>query len=352
LKTEWLSDSNASLERARELLVSGGIAALPTETVYGLAGNAFDANAVLKIFKAKERPSFDPLIVHVSKGILDHPSGPLEALIEEGIVDPIVLSSPLAESLKRAMMRYWPGPLTIVLPKGPKIPSEVTSGEPTVGIRVPDHPLFQKILSGLSFPLAAPSANRFGRISPTTADHVKSELDGRISAIVDGGPCTVGVESTIIAVSGNRIRILRPGKISKEDLERHFGGPVILEAGLVERTGPQIAPGMLDQHYAPRKPLYLHPEPATDERALVQLARDLGLHGRPGFLIQRDLSYTGSLEEAARKLFSEMRGLDQDPMVDFIVADLPPGIESGLGAAIADRLNRASVNKPLKRYSS
>ncbi len=346
MRTEILQNSPADLDRACELLSRDEVVALPTETVYGLAGNAFSSNAVLKIFAAKERPSFDPLIVHVSGAVLGHPKGPLEALIEQGVLSPGLRESSMGGAIARAMMRFWPGPLTLVLPKGPKIPGEVSSGLATVGIRMPAHPVFQRVLERVGFPLAAPSANRFGRISPTTANHAKTELDGRISAIVDGGSCAVGVESTILKIEEGALTILRPGKIGHEELERFFGIPVGVKKGLMEQESP-VAPGLLDQHYAPRKALYLLPGEAKSLAEAEAFARSLGAQGRAGALLQRDLSGTGSLEEAARRLFSELRRLDEDPFVDFIVADLPERVDSGLGAAIADRLNRASGNKPL-----
>jgi L-threonylcarbamoyladenylate synthase len=354
LKTEWLNPNPPHLLRAAELLSRGETVALPTETVYGLAANAFDSEAVLKIFFAKERPSFDPLIVHVSSKILT--SDPIEALVDAEILDASVLTWSNREALAQAIQKFWPGPLTFILPKGKKVPDAVTSGEPTVGIRMPHHPVFQAVLSNLDFPLAAPSANRFGRISPTTAEHVKTELNGRISAIVDGGPCSVGLESTILQVTPEAITLLRPGKISKEEIRPYFG-PIILEKkGIVEQTQVQLAPGMLDSHYAPVKPLFLFPDFVSNHlenrSTLIEFARTHGASGRPGFLMQNDLSFTGSAEESAQKLFSELRRLDEDPMVDYIIADLPAGISigtrgSGLPAAIGDRLNRASLNKPL-----
>ena len=342
MKTEVLSHSADAIAKACELLQAGEVVALPTETVYGLAGNAFDQDSVLKIFKAKERPSFDPLIVHVSDRILSSGNDPVAALVESGILARSLLDSPLKEAIVRTMRTFWPGPLTLVLPKGEMIPDEVTSAQPTVAVRMPSHPLFQKILLGLEFPLAAPSANRFGRISPTTADHVVAELSGRIPAILDGGPCTVGVESTIVSISGGGAFLLRPGKISKEELEVALMTPVQIRKGLLEEKAARPAPGMLDQHYAPVKPLYLFPGSTTDEKALLSFAREKGAVGRAGFLLQRDLSFTGSIEEVAKNLFSEMRKLDEDPYVDFIVADLPRQTDSGLGAAIADRLGRAA----------
>ena len=352
--TEWLTANPTHLARAAELLSQNEVVALPTETVYGLGGNAFSADAVLKIFTAKDRPSFDPLIVHVSSEILNN--DPLQTLVDREILDSCILEWPNREDLVRALRHFWPGPLTLILPKGIKIPNEVTSHQPTVGIRMPHHPVFQAVLSQVDFPLAAPSANRFGRISPTTAEHVKSELDHRISAIVDGGPCSVGVESTILRVTPDQLTLLRPGKISKEQIQVFFHQEISEKKGIVEQAQAQMAPGMLDSHYAPVKPLFLFPElvsnPSEKRGSLIDFAERHGASGRPGFLLQRDLSFIGSSEESAQKLFSELRKLDEDLMIDYIIADLPEGIEpgkvsSGLPAAIGDRLNRASLNKPL-----
>ncbi len=356
----------ADFEQASMILSSGGIVALPTETVYGLAGNAFSSESALKIFNAKERPSFDPLITHVSDELLSAQAGVLMGLARAGIVDGSVIGWTSAPVIERMIRQFWPGPLTLILPRGPNIPDEVTSGSPRVGVRMPEHPLFQKVLKLTGFPLAAPSANRFGRISPTTAEHVASELDGRIDAILDGGACSVGVESTIIsleesAAGGLIATLLRPGKISRIDLERSLGVPVGSGVGLGEKNQKIEAPGMLDQHYAPTKPLYLYPGPFPSREELDTWMRNSGVRGKTVFLCQ-DLASSRNLrsedrrwvltpmvdpEAAARSLFSTLRSIDEDASVEQILAELPENTSEGLGAAIADRLNRASVNKPL-----
>ena len=349
-------------------LSTGGIVALPTETVYGLAGNAFSSECALKIFRAKDRPSFDPLITHVSETLLSKPGGVLEALVETGVIDAVTLTWNSAPVIERLLHRFWPGPLTLILPRGSNIPDEVTSGSPRVGVRMPAHPLFQEVLNLTGFPLAAPSANRFGRISPTTAAHVTTELDGRIDAILDGGPCSVGVESTILSLeesaeNGLRATLLRPGKVSKTELEHSLGVSVDNGVGLGEKNQKIEAPGMLDQHYAPTKPLYLYPGPFPGREGLDSWIRQLGLNGKPAFLCQSlkgdkqlgeedrrlILNPASDSEGAARALFSALRTLDEDPNVSFILAELPVPTEEGLSEAIADRLNRASVNKPLLR---
>lgn len=360
MNTERLNPTPENIRRVAALLRQDELAALPTETVYGLAGNAFREDAVLKIFSAKERPAFDPLIVHVSETLLKDSRGPLSALVSEGILGAEVIAWPNAARITALMRAFWPGPLTLLLPRGPRIPDLVTSGLPAVGIRMPAHPVFQAVLSEAGFPLAAPSANRFGRISPTTADHVEQELAGRIPAILEGGPCAVGVESTILAIDSSGVaRVLRPGQISAAQLEEVLGHRVTRDSGVVEKNTAALAPGMSDQHYAPKKPLYLIPGPLHSKGELDAHRTHAGLTGTPGLLTQSPLGFetgiemnfhlsrSGSCEEAARNLFSMLRHLDGDPSISHIVADLPPMPRQGLSAAIADRLNRASLNKPL-----
>ncbi len=365
MNTLFLKADNAGVKSAADLLANGEVVALPTETVYGLAGDATLESSVHKIFAAKERPSFDPLIVHVSSEILKHPDGPLKALVDQGILDSSILTWPHKDSIEKSMSHFWPGPLTYVLPRGSRIPDAVTSRQPTVGIRMPSHPLFQAVLGQLSFPLAAPSANRFGRISPTTAEHVKTELQNRISGILDGGPCSVGVESSIISILNPlKITLLRPGKVSRNELEQFFKVPVDTQQTLGEQNQAQLAPGMLDQHYAPKKPLLLIPEPFHLAKVVHSQIKVANLSGKAAFLSQGPipseliaalngevhvLSLSASLDEAAQNLFSEMRKLDEREDIHFIVADLPAEHSAGLAAAIADRLNRASINKPLKK---
>jgi len=353
--------SPGSVRRVAELLRLGETVALPTETVYGLAANALSSSAVLKIFAAKERPSFDPLIVHVGKHGLDDPRGPLRALAEAGWLSNEILGWSGVTVVEAAMKTFWPGPLTFILPRGPKIPKEVTSGQDTVGIRCPAHPLFQAVLAELDFPLAAPSANRFGRISPTCADHVVQELDGRIAGVLDGGACTVGVESTIIQVEDPlRVTLLRPGKIGIDDLQKTFKTPIDRRATTGELR--PASPGLLDEHYAPRKPLILIPAPFSDEKTVMETLvafppsdQDaiLAMHAIPPYLqnrkhsVEKILSPQNSAQEMAQNLFATMRELDRNPEVERILCDLPGDGSGGLASAIRDRLRRASRNKPL-----
>ena len=335
------SDENykEAVSAATELLRAGEVVALPTETVYGLAGNVFDPNAVAKIFAAKERPSFDPLIVHVSSRT------ELERVA--------VIPEEIQATVEKLLNAFWPGPLTLILPKHPDIPDLVTSGLNTVAVRQSASKIFRAIGKELGQPLAAPSANRFGRISPTSATAVHKELDGRIPLIIDGGACAEGLESTIIhiAVGEKRptITILRPGPVTKEMLQ-NFGK---IERPKRPRDGsdvtqPAVAPGMLPSHYAPRTPLILL-ENAADFRP--DRSKKYGLlsyTGEPGkgytqlypWAVVEALSPgNGKLPEAALRLFHLLRKLD-DAGLDFIVAE--PVSEVGLGVAVMDRLRRAA----------
>jgi len=294
-----------------EALATGEPVALPTETVYGLAADALSPNACAKIFEAKNRPLSDPLIVHI-------PS--IDWLPR--------LTSPTPTALQLAE-KYWPGPLTMVLPRQPIVPDIVTAGQETVAIRMSAHPLFQEVATAFGKPLAAPSANRFGRISPTSAAHVLAELNGRIPFILDGGPCAHGIESTIVHVSEEGLRILREGPITREDL-RAF-------APLLDDSIAVSAPGGLKSHYAPRTPLVLEKNPAPRSKKTGLLAFSAP---REGFAQTEILSATSDLREAAANLYGAMRRLDEAGL-DLIVAEEIS--ESGIGAAIMERLRKAAA---------
>lgn len=309
------------IDYAGRLLAQGEVVAIPTETVYGLAANALDANAVAKIFAVKNRPYFDPLIVHVAsweeakRYVKDLP--------------------PQAEQLAN---RFWPGPLTLLLPKKNIVPDLVTSGLDRVGIRCPAHPLTLKLLNTVSFPLAAPSANPFGYVSPTTAQHVQDQLGDKIPYILDGGQCTVGIESTILGWEGQQPVIYRLGGVNQEGLEDILGS---VQVQTHSSSNPQ-APGQLISHYAPNKKFLF-----GELNELV--ARNP--FGKAGILaFQRKisgvdpsrqllLSPSGDLNEAARNLFSMLRRLDAME-IDGVLAEAVP--ETGLGRAINDRLRRAA----------
>lgn len=333
LSTDLPQEMKHAVDEAVRLLAAGDVVALPTETVYGLAADALNAEAVAKIFAAKERPSFDPLIVHLPhKKDLD-----TVADVPEGIV-PVI---------KKLTERFWPGPLTIVLPKKPCVPDIVTSGLPTVAVRASQNLVFNRVARTLDKPLAAPSANRFGSISPTSAAAVKMELDGRIPLILDGGACHHGLESTIIKVEPAApkplITILRPGPITPEDL-KVFGR---VQLASKSKDKPEV-PGQLPSHYAPRTPLRIIERPSDfipehgKTYALLSYRGEesdgyLGLHEWKAMHILSPGK--GKLPEAAVRFFYALRQLDQAG-ADEIIAE--PVAERGLGIAIMDRLKRAA----------
>ncbi len=312
MQTEIGTDLNLSAK----LLKSGKLVAIPTETVYGLAANGYDSKAVAGIFEAKGRPHFDPLILHI---------GDIAQL------DSLTLSFP--EKAKKLAEVFWPGPLTLILPKSDLVPDLVSSGLSTVGIRIPRHEMTLDLLKSIDFPLAAPSANPFGYISPTSAGHVMDQLSGKVDYILDGGECSVGLESTIVSFPKGEAVILRKGGIPIEDIESVIGEVAVQTAGSSNPT----APGMLVSHYAPRTPLLF-----GDIKSLMAENKNrnfavLGFsetHGQPG----EALSKAGDLREAAQNLFSSLRRLDTENY-ELILAESMP--ETGLGVAINDRLRRA-----------
>ncbi|MCB0707017.1 MAG: threonylcarbamoyl-AMP synthase [Saprospiraceae bacterium] len=310
------------LQTARQFLDQGDLVAIPTETVYGLAGNALDPKAVSEIFRVKNRPSFDPLIVHTS---------------QLSRISDLVLEIPAQAEL--LANHFMPGPLTLLLPKHPRLPDIVTAGSDRVAIRIPKHPLTMELLDLLDFPLAAPSANPFGYISPTSAQHVADQLGERISYILDGGDCQVGIESTIIGFESGSPVVYRKGGLSIEDIEQVIGS-VRMQP---HSTSNPAAPGMLKSHYAPRVPLLLGNLPdllrqyPNKRVGLISFQEAYPAIPKGQQVV---LSPSGDLAEAARALFAGMRRLDQLEL-DLILAELLP--ESGLGRAINDRLKRAAA---------
>ena len=327
LRTSSAAEKNKAVRHAVELLRQGEIVALPTETVYGLAADALNPIAVAKIFEAKERPRFDPLIVHLPN--------------REWLERIVVLPEKDRELIVRLADKFWPGPFTIVLPKREIVPDIVTAGLDTVAVRLSAHPVFAQIACAFDKPLAAPSANRFGRISPTTAQHVFDELDGRIPLIIDAGPAEHGIESTIVTVRDGGIEILRRGPITEEQL-RGIGFQPALHRQDVDAT-IVAAPGQLPSHYAPATPLRLIDNAETYSPPKNQRVGFLAWSGRvtsrAGFVAIRNLSARKDLREAATNLFRHLRELDALGL-DLIVAERIPS--HGLGAAIMDRLERAS----------
>lgn len=315
-----------SVESAAEILADGGIVGMPTETVYGLAANAFSAKAVAKIFEAKKRPWFDPLIVHISS--------------VEFLPQLVLDIPPAAHILAEA---FWPGPLTLVLKKTENIPDLVTAGMPTVAIRVPSHAIAQELLKACAFPLAAPSANLFGRVSPTTSKDVLDQLEGRIDGCIEGGDCEVGVESTIVDLTGPQARLLRPGGISREDIEALIGPLAMNETPMGENGEAMPAPGTCKRHYSPETPIqFAEDAEIPDDSRVGLIAFGPRKRRRQGFIKMVNLSETGDLHEAASHLYSALRQMDLCGL-DYVVVERIP--ETGLGLAINDRLRRAAARE-------
>ncbi|MGK5543726.1 L-threonylcarbamoyladenylate synthase [Streptomyces sp. URMC 127] len=312
------------IEKAAEVLRAGGLVALPTETVYGLGANAEDPAAVARIFQVKGRPPTHPLIVHI--GGADQ----LDDWVEEVPATARLLAG-----------HFWPGPLTLVLRRGRRVPLEATGGLETVAVRVPDHPAALALLAAFGGGITAPSANRFGSVSPTTAEHVRAELGDTVDFVLDGGPCGVGVESTIVDVTGDAPGILRPGGVTREEIEAVLGRPVALPS-----TSHVRVPGQHPSHYAPRARVVL----AEPEQAVAEAERAQQLGHRVGILLPPAFAdapvkahavvpVPAAPDAYARGLYGFLRELDQQGC-DLIVASLPA--EEGLGLAIANRLRRAA----------
>ena len=340
MQTRILAPTLSHLVEAAEYLNSGEVVAMPTETVYGLAASLWREDGLTRIFACKERPHFDPLIVHISP----------EMAADQDVLRRLISFRDSAQQalFERLSSAFWPGPLTLVLPKASGVPDLATSGLPTLALRVPRHPVAQALLRQVGVPLAAPSANRFGRISPTCSQDVLAELDGRIPLILEGGTCQVGLESTVLGWNeAEQPILLRPGAISSHALTEVLGQPVLQDA---PHPAEILAPGMLKNHYAPRKPLYLLPADWRPEQALPMPQPGppalLLLYGdAPAFSAQigvevQTLSSTPDPEQAARHLFACLRSLDQGRS-DYLLAQLPDGT-SGLEYAICNRLRKAA----------
>ncbi len=319
--------SPENIERASRLISSGDIVAFPTETVYGLGANALDPAAVVKIFEAKHRPLFDPLIVHVAN---------MDMARTVARVD--------TEIVQRLARAFWPGPLTLIMPKTALIPDIVTAGFSTVAVRMPDHPVALELVKQAKVPIAAPSANAFGKLSPTTASHVEEQLGNAVSMILDGGASAVGVESTILDVTRSVPTIVRAGGLAAEDIERVVG-TIDIDCSASERPD---APGKLKHHYAPRTArlqLLEHAWPV--QRIVLSSEKRYGLlafgtpRGAEGFAEVQVLPRDALFEQAAARLFEALHALDR-AQLDVIFAEPVP--EIGLGRAIMDRLRRASAN--------
>jgi L-threonylcarbamoyladenylate synthase len=343
----------ALIAEAADVIRTGGLVAFPTETVYGLGANALDAQAVAGIFAAKGRPAEDPLIVHL-------------AAVED--LPRVVRHIP--QTARHLAQAFWPGPLTIILPRHAELPAGVSAGLDTVAVRVPAHPVAQALLRAAGVPIAAPSANRFGFTSPTTAQHVYRDLAGRIDMILDGGSPTVGVESTVLDISVQPACILRPGGISREALAEVLGAVTVFSgAADAEEEKPQPSPGMLSRHYAPRIPLTLFVSDdvqavlgsmAAEAEGFLQQGKRVGVliaaEDRPAFAgLGVEISEVGAAGDAvqiAQNLYARLRGLDESGVDVILTRDFG---EAGLGLAIRDRLQRAAsrvVDVAQDSYSS
>jgi L-threonylcarbamoyladenylate synthase len=361
MKAKVIEATSGNLAIVAQAIRSGQVVGMPTETVYGLAGDLFQEGALARIFDTKERPKFDPLIAHVAAPEGKKPS--LALLSEMNLIDAARIPDAARPEAERLIRAFWPGPLTLVLPKSSQVPDLATSGLATVAVRMPSHPVAQALLRASGTALAAPSANRFGRISPTTAQAVVEELGDRVEWILDGGACSVGVESTIVAPHPKGWRLLRPGGTPTEALEEELGHALVKAD---HSAGAPEAPGMMESHYAPRKPLAILPKPlkALSDSQLKHWLEAFELPRRIGLLLMSGetdssakrlelasgarvdafvLSPTGDLPEAASNLFSTLRTLDRSDC-GLLLAE-PCDSTRGLGHAIADRLKRAAAPK-------
>jgi L-threonylcarbamoyladenylate synthase len=316
-QTQRLTADEAGIAEAARLLRAGRLVALPTETVYGLAADATDGKAVASIYAAKERPSFNPLIAHLPDA---------DAARRQGLFDAPALA--LAKA-------FWPGPLTLVVPVSPgcTVSDLARAGLDTVALRVPAHPVAHAVLAAAGRPIAAPSANRSGRVSPTLAEHVLADLDGRIDAVLDSGPTAIGVESSIVACLGGAPKLLRPGGVPRAALEAAIGRELVI---IEEAGAAPLAPGLLASHYAPAAAVRLDAEGPRPGEAWL----GFGPEPRHAAAAALNLSPTGDLAEAAANLFAALRRLDAQTPATIAVAPIP---RHGLGEAINDRLARAAA---------
>jgi L-threonylcarbamoyladenylate synthase len=332
IKAHIYRNTTKDINTLSRILKQGGLVAVPTETVYGLAANALNAKACRAIFKAKGRPTQDPLIVHI------HTLKDITLIAEINY-----LVAPIARA-------FWPGPLTLILPKKTSIPSIVTSNLPSVAVRIPSHPVFRKLLKKTGLPLAAPSANPFGYVSPTTSHHVYESLGNKISYILEGGSCEIGVESTILDLRNPEYpKILRPGGISKNQIEKVIKRKVLISSALdySKVNSNQVAPGLLKKHYSPRTPLKLTEHLKLPASKSSTRSAYLFIKKPKGILLNNIfyLSKSGNLKEAARNLFSKLRELDSGGWKK-IYAEKAHG--HAIACAINDRLQRAAAKTEFK----
>lgn len=325
-RTEVRKVNVSAIKAAARVLHDGGLVAFPTETVYGLGADAANGVAVAKLYAAKGRPSFNPLIVHVS---------------DLAAARQIARFNDAANRL----VAFWPGPLTLVLPKNPvcSVAELATAGLETIAVRVPAHPVARDLLAIFGGPIVAPSANRSGHVSPTDAQHVLADLDGRVNLVLDGGSAPVGVESSIVACIDNSTLLLRPGGVPRADLERALGHPLTPEVAAVsDGDESPIAPGMLTSHYAPRARIRLNADRVFAGEAVLAFGAKYPPGGQQAAMLL-NLSERGDLVEAAANLFSHLRALDASGVASIAVMPVP---FEGLGEAINDRLTRAAAPRP------
>jgi L-threonylcarbamoyladenylate synthase len=350
-----LDSASDAIEIAAGVIRAGGTVAFPTETVYGLGANATDAAAVAKIYIAKQRALNDPLIVHCAPGPGEMQNAPA-ALQRAEIIGAL---APEQQQRALALTRaFWPGPLTLVLPRGARIPANVSAGLDTVAVRMPNHPVALALIRLSGVPIAAPSANRFGHVSPTSAQHVLDDLDGRIDVVLDGGPTHIGVESTVLDLTSQTPAILRPGGLAREEIERVLGRFEIRDSRPESDSSPRLpgpdaplhSPGMLSKHYAPRAELRIVPDLAAllrERQALAARGTRVGLLIRtsdvpacagldPQFILGQTLA------DIARNLYAGLRALDDDGAEVILICQVE---RIGLGEAIADRLQRGTAKK-------
>ena len=352
----------AEMRHAARAIQNGELIAFPTETVYGLGANGFDARACARIFEVKGRPLSDPLIVHIAphhaisghtfrhgQDTSDTTADLLAALTSTGVIDMGRLSLPVMKPIKQLINAFWPGPLTLLLPRGNRIPELVTAGRDAVAVRMPLHPVAQQLIELAGVPIAAPSANRFGHTSPTTAQHVYDDLGTRVSIILDGGATTIGVESTVLDALCDPPRILRHGGITREQIERTINRPLADDSNVVHESTARglVSPGLLEKHYAPHARLVVV---ESEYLMLQRLGMELELNHKVGLLVQRPLNTAltresiqyvvgEDLASIARNLYAGMRSLDSAKVEVILVVQVEG---TGIGAAISDRLLRAS----------
>ncbi len=342
------AETRAAIHRAAAILRAGGLVALPTETVYGLGANALDAEAVARIFAAKQRPAWDPVIVHIAGAVAAN------LMLARLVAD-------IPEPARKLMEYFWPGPLTMLLPRSPAVPDAVTAGRPLVGVRMPAHPVARELIRVAGVPVAAPSANLFGHTSPTTAQHVLDDLDGRIDAILDAGPTEHGVESTVLDPTQSPMVIYRPGAVTLEQIEAIAGPAELFKTSAALETAPDAAPrqalpspGVGLRHYAPRARLLLIDAPLAEMRLRLEEAARRQKSERVGIMLPAEIDAPSASpdiaiyrwgrwqapEELARNLYAGLRDLDARGCT-VILCPLPPA--EGLGAALRDRLRKAAA---------